>query len=558
MANLNKSKFLFFTTSPRSPLKMIPEINLLYEKFENEIWDKNTQKIFMESLITEDFFEGGSVKDLEFAARDRINRAPKALGFVDLKPKINVSEAGVHFINARNKEEILLRQLLKFQLPSAYHTQKDNTFFVKPYLEIFRLIYSFGSISFDEIMLFGLQLTDYRNFDNIVHQIETYRVDRRKTNESYKVFRGKYLEKIIYKLFEDEIAKGKLKVRESNDISLDKFIKTKASTMRDYTDACFRYIRATGLVNISQRGRTLSILPSKKSEVEYILNTIDRNPCFINDEDKYKEYLFNPIIPTLYTDNKENLIKSIKDISNDILTDYNVIDILELKEILYNLKEREKEKTIKNQISSIKNYEVYDDIMTVYRDIKNKELYDIPLMLEWNTWRAMTMLNGGNITANLRFDDNGEPMSTAQGNMADIVCDYGDFGLTVEVTMSSGARQYEMEGEPVTRHLAKYKKDTNKAAYCLFVAPTINEACISHFYLLHKLNVTFYGGISVIVPIEINTFEKMIEDSFKANYTPTPQNVKNLFLESQKIAEIATDEKEWFEKITNKALNWLS
>lgn len=142
--------------------------------------------------------------------------------------------------------------------------------------------------------------------------------------------------------------------------------------------------------------------------------------------------------------------------------------------------------------------------------------------------------------------------------MADIVCDYGDFGLTVEVTMSSGARQYEMEGEPVTRHLAKYKKDTNKVAYCLFVAPTINEACISHFYLLHKLNVTFYGGISVIVPIEINTFEKMIEDSFKANYTPTPQNVKNLFLESQKIAEIATDEKEWFEKITNKALNWLS
>ncbi|WP_446457432.1 hypothetical protein [Tuanshanicoccus yangjingiae] len=26
--------------------------------------------------------------------------------------------------------------------------------------------------------------------------------------------------------------------------------------MRDYTDACFRYIRATGLVNISQRGKS--------------------------------------------------------------------------------------------------------------------------------------------------------------------------------------------------------------------------------------------------------------------------------------------------------------
>lgn len=55
----------------------------------------------------------------------------------------------------------------------------------------------------------------------------------------------------------------------------------------------------------------------------------------------------------------------------------------------------------------------------------------------------MTMLDGGNIKANLKFDDFGNPMSTAQGNMADIVCDYEDFGLTVEVTMQSGQKQYE-------------------------------------------------------------------------------------------------------------------
>ena len=57
-------------------------------------------------------------------------------------------------------------------------------------------------------------------------------------------------------------------------------------------------------------------------------------------------------------------------------------------------------------------------------------------------------------------------MSTAQGNMADIICDYGDFGLAVEVTMQCGQRQYEMEGEPVSRHLAKLKKEIGKEAYC--------------------------------------------------------------------------------------------
>ena len=558
MAYLNNSKLLFFTTSPRSPLKMIPEINLIYELFENKIWDKNTQINFMKELITTDFFEGGKVKNLDFAARDRINRAPKSLGFIDLKPSLKISEAGIHFITAKNKEEILLRQLLKFQLPSVYHTQRESTFFVKPYLEIIRLIYSLGTVSFDEIMMFGLQLTDYRKFDDIIKQIEQYRIDKRVNKESYKVFRGKYIEKIVHKLYENEINTGTFKVRESNDVNLKKFIKTKVSTMRDYTDACFRYIRATGLVTISQRGKSLSIMHNKKDEVEYILNTIDRNPCFIYDETKYKEYLFNPCIPELYTDNKDNLIKSIKEFTSDISEDILTKDILELKEFLYNLKENEKEKSIKNQVSSIKNYEIYDEIMNLYKDIKNKDVYDIPLMLEWNTWRAMTMLNGGNIIANLRFDDNGQPMSTAQGNMADIVCDYGDFCLTVEVTTSGGARQYEMEGEPVARHLAKYKKDTKKPAFCLFIAPTINEACISYFFVLHKFNITFYEGTSIIVPVELSTFEKMLEDSFKVNYTPTPQNVKKLFTESQKIAETAINEQDWYKKITHKALNWLS
>ena len=97
-------------------------------------------------------------------------------------------------------------------------------------------------------------------------------------------------------------------------------------------------------------------------------------------------------------------------------------------------------------------YKDYVDVMNVFNDIKAKNFYDIPLMLEWNTWRAMTMLDGGKINANLKFDDEGQPLSTAGGNMADIICEYDDFNLTVEVTTSSGAKQYEMEGEPIARH----------------------------------------------------------------------------------------------------------
>jgi hypothetical protein len=132
-------------------------------------------------------------------------------------------------------------------------------------------------------------------------------------------------------------------------------------------------------------------------------------------------------------------------------------------------------------------------------------------------------------------------MSTAQGNMADIVCDYEDFGLTVEVTMQGGQRQYETEGEPVTRHLAKVKRETNKPAYCLFIAPNINEACVAHFYALHKMNISYYGGTSTIVPLPLTVFLKMVEDSHKAKLCSRTKDTFNDFSSVQMNWQTSTD-----------------
>ena len=205
----------------------------------------------------------------------------------------------------------------------------------------------------------------------------------------------------------------------------------------------------------------------------------------------------------------------------------------------------------------IKDYKLYDDIQNTFKQIENKELYDAPLMLEWNTWRAMTMLDGGEIKASLNFDDFGKPLSTAQGNIADIVCDYGDYILIVEVTMASGQKQYDMEGEPVSRHLGKMKKASGKPCYCLFIAPTINEACIAHFYTLHRANISYYGGKSIIIPLSLNVFQKMLEDSYKVNYTPNPHQVRRFLEHSNELVANCTDENHWFEEINKSAINWL-
>jgi len=539
---------------------MIPEISLLVKDFTGKEWNTTTQEEFIKELVQDEHFEGtGSPKDLAFSARDRINRGPKALGFVDLKPSIQLTDAGKNFIDEDLCEEALLRQLLKFQLPSPYHTETTNpdvTFCVKPYLEILRLVYTLEKVTFDEIMIFGMQLTSYTKFDEVVQKILKFRKAKENHRGSYKNFMGKYRDDEIFSIFSDDIQQGNTKTRESKDASVAKFIKTKASNQRDYTDACFRYLRATGLVSISQKGKSLYITPEKKAEVEYYLNNIDRKPVFIDSEREYKAYLFDSTVPTLYTDDRDNIIQELSVISPGI--SYADWDIFALKkELKHTLTER-KAGIISKQVKRLKDYKEYADVIGTFGDIMNKAYYDTPLMFEWNTWRAMTMLDGGNIVANLKFDDNGDPLSTASGNMADIVCDYGKFALAVEVTMQSGQKQYEMEGEPVSRHLAKLKKETGKEAYCFFIAPKINESCIAHFFVLHKLNLSSYGGESVIIPLELDVFTKMVEQSGKATYEPSPEQMHKFCKYSMEVAKSVNNEMEWYEKIRSKALDWLA
>lgn len=552
------SKVIFVTTSPRTPAKMIPEIELLYTHFEGQKWNKDTQLAFMELLKEENFFNGEGAKDPAFSARDRINRAPKALGFVVLSPTIQLTLAGQELIKSKRKEEIFLRQLLKFQVPSPFHKPSESSasFCVKPYLELFRLVRHFGSLKFDELRIFGLQLVDYREFDKIVQKINQFRIAKVQNVGNYKRFRSEYLENELREIYSTDISLGNTKTRETNDASIANFLDTKANNMRDYADACVRYLRATGLVNISHFGKSISIVPEKIQEVDYFLENVDREPCFIDNEQQYVTYLSNPQIPTLLTDNRELLEQKIQTEFPQLQIS-NTATLQDLKNTFADELENRKEQILTNQVASIKDYRQFDEINTTFTQITNNSLYDTPLMLEWNIWRAMTMLDGGNIKANLKFDDFGNPMSTAQGNMADIVCDYGDFGLTVEVTMQSGQRQYETEGEPVTRHLAKYKKETEKPAYCLFIAPKINDSCKAHFYALHKMNIEYYGGTSTIIPLPLSVFIKMLEDSYNADYIPEPRHIKRFFERSNELANKTNSENEWYEQITNEALNWL-
>lgn len=552
------SQLLFLTTSPRTPEKMIPEIDLLNRHFNGQVWDSATQREFMGVLRNEDFYNGEGANDPAFSARDRINRAPKSLGFVLLEPTLQLTPAGQKLLTSRRTDEVFLRQMLKFQVPSPYHKLSDKAaeFCVKPYLEMLRLVRKMGTLKFDELQMFGMQLTDYHDFDKIVRKIEKFRVAKAKHTGSYRTFKTEYLNNELKTIYRERILRGETKTRESSDASLAKFLKIQSGNMRDYADACFRYLRITGLVSVSHVGKSLSIVPEKLADVDYILKNVDRDPIYVNDQAAYTAYLGNAALPKLLTDNRSMLVKKIQDEFPSVEIVANAT-LDELKDLLADLLEQRKADSITEQVAEIKDYRQYNEIQEIYNKIEKKEILDAPLMLEWNTWRAMTMLDGGEIRANLNFDDYGQPLSIAAGNMSDIVCDYGDYMVCVEVTMVSGQKQYEMESEPVIRHLGRLKVSTGKPCYCLFIAPVINDACVTHFYMAHHLNLKNYGGKSTIVPLPLKVFRKMVEDSYKASYTPNPSHVRRFFEASNEFAKTCESDMEWYEKIKEKALHWL-
>lgn len=558
MADISKTEAIFFVTSPRSPFKMIDELKLLVANFDGQPWNKSTQTKFAKLLSKSKFFEGNINKNFDFAARDRINRAPKSLGFIDLSPVIKLTEAGKNFIEGRRPNEALLKQILKFQLPSPYHKDTSGRFKVKPYLELLRLINDLDGLTKDEIAIFAMQLINCQEYNLIKNKILKFRkhvrnIDRSKT--SYKRELRKVAFSEIKKTFNLSIAEGRIQTRESEMNDLTKFLSTKLSNHKDYADAAIRYLRATELVSIKPHSYKVYIPDDRKEETQFLLDNVDSKPYEFANAQKFKEYLFSATNIQLLTDNKQDLISIIS--KYDVIKQLQSKSIEELKDIRDNLVDKKIQKELTEQIKNLQTYEHFSDIYQTFEEIENNCALDPSLVFEWNTWRAFEMLDDGKIQGNLRFDEQGMPLSHAPGNMPDIECFYTDFDLIIEVTLSTGQKQYEMEGEPVARHLGNHRKATGKNSYCIFLAKSLNAATLAHFFYLHKVPIGYYGGKSSIIPMELSLFKEFIARAKESSKKPNSKNLCDFLNNTAELAQRAISETEWYEFIKQAVLRWI-
>ena len=448
---------------------------------------------------------------------------------------------------------------MKFQLPSPYHKEGRKirgTFWGRPYLEIIRLIRDLDHLTPDEFRIFALQLTDYRNYETVKQQIIAFREEKERHKGQYKRFVDDVINREISKIYAAEIESGDISTRESKTSDVKSFIKKEKSNMRDYADACFRYFRFTEM--FVSDGRSIQIAPDKIPEIDYILETVPREPTHIDDVTAFKSYLFDSAQPRLYTDDRSNLEDTLMRYFSYSKRELVGKTIEELKDLRDSAVQAKRAAIIQKQTEELKSYALYQEVIDTYNEILSDDVYDAPLFLEWNTWRAMTMLDGGTIKGNFKIDDSGRPTSTAQGNMPDIECDYDTFALSVEVTLQRGQRQYESEGEPVTRHYAQLQKATKKTTYCLFIAPSINRATWAHFFGLNQIrNIAAYGGKPKIIPLELDSFMRLIENSYASNGIPQPQDVQTFLQTAIDEIENSADEIDWSNRIAAYVDKWL-
>ncbi|MCL1809654.1 MAG: AlwI family type II restriction endonuclease [Clostridiales bacterium] len=342
-----------------------------------------------------------------------------------------------------------------------------------------------------------------------------------------------------------------------------------SATFRDYADANIRYLKATGLVQ--NKGRGIALVPEKHMISELIAKETTAPTSKL---EQYRTLCQGAKLPTDTHD-------AALDVLNDLLARLEAMGIAysvgnrpidtaadiaiishEIEDIISRRKEEIYAAEQANQWEEIA---AYIDLLASRRDRKRLDdetdivipRAEAPAYLEWIVWRAFLAINSMENkpyeARRFKIDQDFLPVGTAPGNGPDLIMEFQDFVIVIEVTLTESSRQEALEGEPVRRHVAdlveKYSVEKQKPVYGLFIANRIDSNTAETFRIGvwytrndERLNLT-------IIPMTITQFGEFFKALFAKNQV-TPQAVIQLMRECE-VYRSTCEAPEWKLNIAN-------
>ena len=372
-----------------------------------------------------------------------------------------------------------------------------------------------------EFALWGHTTNPSYNLDDVVSKILDLR-QRRATAPSKRVFDKK------------EIAKRAEHYNKKSDNFLD------------YSDMNMRYLRVSGI--LQRKGRGLIIVPSKHILAEKLAKTTASDAPLM---EQYKILCTGAPLPT---DNKDVAKSLLDDLTKQMKDRHIMFDISDLplntateiniaRQRLENILAQTDE--IKYANDQCNQWEEIRDYMSLLIKGGGKHVYDednaievpkdeTPAYLEWTLWRAALaidhMVNKPYEVRGFKLDSDFLPVSAAGGGKGDLYCEYSDFTILTEVTMSTSSRQEAMEGEPVRRHVSDAVLKYDKPVYGLFIDIRIDTNTAETF----RHGVWYAKGDVKqrlnIVPLTLAQFQKLFVAMFEAKKA-TPDRLRTIILQ---------------------------
>lgn len=401
---------------------------IVKEKWKNEIdlSHQETEKVFLDN--PQSHKEAGF--DRGWASRfDTWFKLAKELGFVYYwqNEKIEFSESGKMLLdkeNPQNEQLVFVNAFAKFYRHNPFKrvsNQNVPLILLLETIQLFNKDTEFNQVGISKKEIPILLCWKDNNAQNLYAEIKKLR-----KNYGYTPSDEVILD-ICYSFLDDTKRDEK-------------------SILVDYPDDFIRKMRLTGLISVRGGGRFIDINTKEIDVIDYIV-------------ENYKKHL---------THEKEK----------DFFDYIGKVD----KNLIHKLSTYQKPiKTTKKELQKWVDYfewNVLKDellILAQKRSSKNDILKVIenPLRLEFLISLAiLKKMPFTEVKPNFIADDEGLPVSFAQGGQADIECFENDDTILVEVTLLTGTQQHIRESFSVQRHLESYL-NKNIKAFSIFISPKV-------------------------------------------------------------------------------------